>query len=222
MVRLAITGQRFGRLIAIEPVGKTKNRAIIWRCRCDCGETTDVPSSHLVNGVTLTTMATMNQAIVVGLLLSSSLITDAIAADDAYCKLYSREQVRAMIRETAPDALPNLTVDMLQYTLTKYWSICLNRDEPPEIKDLPTDGKWVADLWSEIQRGLPKAQQVGSAPATAPPVKLPPKPIPVVKPTPKPKAATPAVVQSGDPQPLCTAAHKKTTYLPNGHSWRCV
>jgi hypothetical protein len=33
-----ITGQRFGRLVAIRPVGKTKARTIAWLCKCDCGK----------------------------------------------------------------------------------------------------------------------------------------------------------------------------------------
>jgi len=146
----------------------------------------------------------------------------AHAADDQQCKLYSREMTRASVRSTPAADLPALTVDRLQFRLTQWWTLCLNRDEPPEIKDLPSDGKWVADIWSEIQRSLPKAQQVGSAPATEP-VKPPPQLIPVVKPAIKPVAVTQkAVVKSGDPQPLCTSAHKKTVYLANGHSWRCV
>jgi hypothetical protein len=120
-----------------------------------------------------------------------------------------------MVRATSPEALPNLTVDQLQYALTKYWTICLNKDDPPLIKDLPSDEKWVADEWSSIQRGLPRAQQVGSAPASAPPVKLPPKPIPIAKPAP----ATTGATAWGSPQPLCTKNGMKTIYLPK--TWRC-
>ena len=142
---------------------------------------------------------------------------DARGADDQLCKLYSREMVRAMVRETPAEALPGLTVDQLQYRLTQFWTLCLNRDEPPEIKDLPGDGKWVADLWSEIQRGLPKAEQVGSAPATVTPVVKP-----ASRPTVPAKPAPAKAVQSGDtPQPLCTRYSMKTVYQANGHSWRC-
>ena len=141
----------------------------------------------------------------------------AHAADDQQCKLYSREMTRASVRSTPAADLPALTVDRLQFRLTQWWTLCLNRDEPPEIKDLPSDGKWVADLWSEIQRSLPKAQQVGSTPASAAPVK--PVIVPQAKPA-KPVAA--AAVQSGQvQQPLCTRSHMKTVYLANGHSWRC-
>ncbi len=37
MIRKNIQGQRFGRLIAIEDVGKDKNRNRLWLCKCDCG-----------------------------------------------------------------------------------------------------------------------------------------------------------------------------------------
>lgn len=32
-----IKGQRFDRLVAIEPVGNTKGHGSMWRCVCDCG-----------------------------------------------------------------------------------------------------------------------------------------------------------------------------------------
>ena len=45
-----LTGQRFGRLIALEPVGRNKSRNILWKCRCDCGGQCVVSSSDLVAG----------------------------------------------------------------------------------------------------------------------------------------------------------------------------
>jgi hypothetical protein len=39
--RRDITGQRFGRLVALYPTGKDCHRNIIWRLRCDCGEETE-------------------------------------------------------------------------------------------------------------------------------------------------------------------------------------
>lgn len=42
-----ITGQRFGRLTAIEPIGKTKAGNIIWRCKCDCGNEKNVSTKFL-------------------------------------------------------------------------------------------------------------------------------------------------------------------------------
>lgn len=44
-----LTGQRFGRLVAIEAVGR-KNRSVLWRCKCDCGNVKDVSAKHLTEG----------------------------------------------------------------------------------------------------------------------------------------------------------------------------
>jgi hypothetical protein len=144
--------------------------------------------------------------------LVAILATAAHAADNDYCVLYSREMTRAYVRATPVSALPNLTIAMLQFRLTQAWTRCLNRDAPPAIKDLPSDEKWVADLWSQIQRSLPQAS-AASAPvaSTAPQAKVSPKPV----------AAKGVVVQSGQvQQPLCTHAHMRTVY--NGNSWRCL
>lgn len=43
-----ITGQRFGRLIVLEPESKSPN-GIVWKCRCDCGGTVSVVSTALRN-----------------------------------------------------------------------------------------------------------------------------------------------------------------------------
>lgn len=46
-----LTGQRFGRLTALYPVKKEGPRAVagaLWRCRCDCGQETNVPASCLL------------------------------------------------------------------------------------------------------------------------------------------------------------------------------
>jgi hypothetical protein len=138
----------------------------------------------------------------------------ALAADDQQCRLYAMEMTRAYVRATPAAALPNLTVDALQFQLTQAWTRCLNRDEPPAIKDLPSDEKWVADLWSEIQRSLPQAS-AASAPDPAASI------VPQTKVSPKPVAAKGVVVQSGQvQQPLCTHAHMRTVY--NGYSWRCL
>lgn len=46
------TGQRFGRLVAVERVGKSAQRQSLWRCLCDCGNETVVPTDKLANGNT--------------------------------------------------------------------------------------------------------------------------------------------------------------------------
>lgn len=46
-------GQRYGRLVAIKIVGKSEHsREMLWRCRCDCGNSTDVRSGALGSGRT--------------------------------------------------------------------------------------------------------------------------------------------------------------------------
>lgn len=48
-----ISNQKFGRLTAIEPIGKLgSDRGMWWLCRCDCGEETKVPAKHLKSGNT--------------------------------------------------------------------------------------------------------------------------------------------------------------------------
>lgn len=48
---LDIAGKRFGRLIAIERVGNIHGR-VSWRCKCDCGNYTNVTVSSLRSGNT--------------------------------------------------------------------------------------------------------------------------------------------------------------------------
>ena len=45
-----ITGQRFGRLIALKQAGLSKSRSVLWLCRCDCGVTVIVSSGNLRGG----------------------------------------------------------------------------------------------------------------------------------------------------------------------------
>lgn len=47
-----ITGQKFGRLTAVEPVRSEKGVGVIWRCRCDCGGEKEAPVSRLTRGTT--------------------------------------------------------------------------------------------------------------------------------------------------------------------------
>lgn len=46
-----LVGQSFGRLFVIERNGRKGNKAL-WKCRCDCGNETNVTSSDLVTGNT--------------------------------------------------------------------------------------------------------------------------------------------------------------------------
>ena len=44
-----LTGNRFGRLTALRVVGKYYDW-VVWLCKCDCGNTVEVPSNRLKNG----------------------------------------------------------------------------------------------------------------------------------------------------------------------------
>ena len=50
--RKDITGQQFGRLIAIEPTEQKSQQNIIWKCQCQCGNITYVPLASLMSGNT--------------------------------------------------------------------------------------------------------------------------------------------------------------------------
>lgn len=47
-----ITGQRFGRLVALNPTDRRLSGNVVWRCRCDCGEECFVSYSSLTSGNT--------------------------------------------------------------------------------------------------------------------------------------------------------------------------
>ena len=45
-----LSGQRFGRLTALEPAEGPPGRGVVWRCLCDCGGEKTAPSSKLLAG----------------------------------------------------------------------------------------------------------------------------------------------------------------------------
>lgn len=47
-----LEGVRFGKLTAIKPVGKSKDRQIVWLCKCGCGNEICVPAGSLRKGNT--------------------------------------------------------------------------------------------------------------------------------------------------------------------------
>jgi len=47
-----LTGQRFGRLVAIRPEEERKNGQVVWQCKCDCGNTVSVRGANLRSGHT--------------------------------------------------------------------------------------------------------------------------------------------------------------------------
>jgi len=52
MIAYDLTGQRYGRLIAINSTDEKKGGSIVWKCLCDCGNLTVVPVSGLRSGNT--------------------------------------------------------------------------------------------------------------------------------------------------------------------------
>ena len=51
-MRNDLTNQKFGKLTAIEPTSERNHRCIVWKCQCDCGNTTYVRSESLTSGNT--------------------------------------------------------------------------------------------------------------------------------------------------------------------------
>ena len=52
--RVDLTGQKFGRLLAIEPTNRRDRKgSVYWRCQCDCGNETEVTEDGLVQGNSL-------------------------------------------------------------------------------------------------------------------------------------------------------------------------
>jgi hypothetical protein len=48
--KLDLVGVKFGRLTALNPVGKSKHRHTIWECICECGSHIQVLRPNLLNG----------------------------------------------------------------------------------------------------------------------------------------------------------------------------
>lgn len=49
--RKDLTGKRFGKLLVIEPTDKRMDSgSVVWRCRCDCGNLTEVSARRLIRG----------------------------------------------------------------------------------------------------------------------------------------------------------------------------
>lgn len=50
--RVQLAGQRYGRLVALEPAGTNAAGRTLWRCRCDCGQEHVTKTSSLRAGGT--------------------------------------------------------------------------------------------------------------------------------------------------------------------------
>lgn len=46
------TGNRYGKLVVLEEAGRDDYRYVVWKCACDCGNTTHVRAGHLRSGNT--------------------------------------------------------------------------------------------------------------------------------------------------------------------------
>lgn len=49
-LRVDLTGKRFGKLVVIESTGRTPSQKVLWKCKCDCGKITEVPTGSLASG----------------------------------------------------------------------------------------------------------------------------------------------------------------------------
>ena len=47
-----LTGKRFGRLVVVSMTSKRISNSVVWKCLCDCGNTCEVNSNSLVQGLT--------------------------------------------------------------------------------------------------------------------------------------------------------------------------
>ena len=74
-----VTGQRFGRLVALGPVDFRPETGVMWECRCDCGNITVVRVRNLGYGTTKSC----------GCLFRDSATTRAMTHGKCYTRLYS-------------------------------------------------------------------------------------------------------------------------------------
>lgn len=49
--KIDITGQRFGKLVALEQIGRNRYGTFLWHCKCDCGNTTSTSVGTLRYGI---------------------------------------------------------------------------------------------------------------------------------------------------------------------------
>ncbi len=47
-----LTNKRFGKLLALLPTERRVDNKVVWKCRCDCGNTCYIQSAHLLSGHT--------------------------------------------------------------------------------------------------------------------------------------------------------------------------
>lgn len=52
MQKRDLTGERFGKLVALRKTGVDKYGNAVWECRCDCGNVKEIGAQNLRNGNT--------------------------------------------------------------------------------------------------------------------------------------------------------------------------
>jgi len=52
-IKLDLAGQKYGRLTVISEHGRSKNKNVLWLCKCDCGNTTVIPATIIRRGITI-------------------------------------------------------------------------------------------------------------------------------------------------------------------------
>jgi hypothetical protein len=48
--KIDLKGKKFGMLTVIEDTGKREFKSVVWKCKCDCGNITEVKANALKNG----------------------------------------------------------------------------------------------------------------------------------------------------------------------------
>lgn len=76
------SGMRFGKLTAIEELPERIGKHIAWRCKCDCGNETNVTVSHLISGHTSSCGCLKSKG---EFLISSILSNNNIEFQTEYC-----------------------------------------------------------------------------------------------------------------------------------------
>lgn len=51
--KIDLTGKRFGRLTVLSETDKRISGSVVWKCKCDCGNTVEVSHNHLSRGATV-------------------------------------------------------------------------------------------------------------------------------------------------------------------------
>lgn len=140
--KINLKNQQFGRLIVIEEAGKSKNRHVLWKCKCSCGNQTIVSSSKLISGHT-SSCGCLNREI------SSKLIKDKVGCLHPAYKhglSYTSAYINAKSMEQYAKKLNQTPQDVNKEAIQLYYIICehLNKDNP---------GMWEVDHWKPLSKG---------------------------------------------------------------------